>query len=918
MHIDEDTGFRDLEAQLASKEREWKELQAERVHQLETFLRKTQEECSTLRKQYKQLKEDFQFNLALLDERDRELEKYDAVTARALTVEQNRHAELNRLRQQITELEEQRAREEEERQEELSTHQHTAAQLRLQLDELQRTMSGENKSQMEKYEQMKMDLQRRIKSVEAEQSQQRQEMTAAFDGELRQREHEFNLKMDEMRAIVLAHDMKVKLLSKEAEVHCQAQLQATEALKASSEFCQQMQTQLQLKNQEVKEAIAVKDYRIKELEDELKQMGVKLKEEKDEDRKKYEDVVRTLKKRDAQLQAQRQAHTEQLQKADKHIVKLQEKMEAVTAQARCTQEAQQEALKQKDESIQRLHTEVEATRAEWDKYIRQVSSETVAKDTEMITLQEREAKLRAELERSRDQTERYKQDLSAGLMRERALEQKGVQVELEWQRRCEDLKAELYLADEQLIQELTQARDQAKAELKEKEQELQNLTVLLRSVKTERDQALQGLTPRGDSLASEEICRLQEQNSVLRAVVTQMRKDMEDFTHQLHRQHEAQPAQHPGSTSIKPSVQTQTDTGPATRSKDSQADHTRPQEQEMSPSTKPLGGAAGQSNLAASTVQPTEDLQVPDSSQLHNQGLRQGGERVSAVVKQVRETQMESALASIIQQSALVHRLREENLYLQARASGLDNVRHAKDNPPLLHTRLKRAAACIAHLSRDKQQLIEMVNRLRAQAAAAGPQEPEEPERDTSTERQTDQQQGRLSVLEQLQYQLTTQELQYALKQRTYTAAEQLHPRTNNHDPVTKQPANAHQEHTGAPERPQSKENTSPLSHSGLSRLRLSSEESLRSLQELWEILDHGRSSSIFSEGEGELSRKELARPGGSGVQMMVQGSGLTQSQPPTEVQPKRNVSKTPSKTKIHKPGASGKFSNIRNYNIKE
>lgn len=68
---------------------------------------------------------------------------------------------------------------------------------------------------------------------------------------------------------------------------------------------------------------------------------------------RYEDVVRALKKRDAQLEAERQGHTEQLQKADKHIVKLQEKMEALTAQAHCTQEAQQEALKQKDESIQR-------------------------------------------------------------------------------------------------------------------------------------------------------------------------------------------------------------------------------------------------------------------------------------------------------------------------------------------------------------------------------------------------------------------------------------------------------------------------------------------------------------------------------------------------------------------------------------
>lgn len=55
---------------------------------------------------------------------------------------------------------------------------------------------------------------------------------------------------------------------------------------------------------------------------------------------------------------------------------------------------------------------------------------------------------------------RYKRQLGAGLQREKALEQMKVQVELEWQRRCEDMKAQHYLANEQLIQELTQARDQ--------------------------------------------------------------------------------------------------------------------------------------------------------------------------------------------------------------------------------------------------------------------------------------------------------------------------------------------------------------------------------------------------------------------------------------------------------------------------
>lgn len=42
--------------------------------------------------------------------------------------------------------------------------------------------------------------------------------------------------------------------------------------------------------------------------------------------------------------------------------------------------------------------------------------------------------------------------------------------------------------------------------------------------------------------------------------------------------------------------------------------------------------------------------------------------------------------------------------------------------PPLLRSRLKRAASCIARLSREKQQLIEMGNRLRAQVTTAGPQ----------------------------------------------------------------------------------------------------------------------------------------------------------------------------------------------------
>ncbi|TNN50601.1 Coiled-coil domain-containing protein 57 [Liparis tanakae] len=131
MQSDGHSGLGALEAQLASKEKEWKELLAARDHQLEASLTEAQQESFFLRERYQQLREDFQFNLTIVEERDRELERYDVVTARALTAGHDRQGELSRLRLQVSELQQQRAREAEERRRQLTEG-------RLQLDQLKR------------------------------------------------------------------------------------------------------------------------------------------------------------------------------------------------------------------------------------------------------------------------------------------------------------------------------------------------------------------------------------------------------------------------------------------------------------------------------------------------------------------------------------------------------------------------------------------------------------------------------------------------------------------------------------------------------------------------------------------------------------------------------------------------------------
>ncbi|KAK5881746.1 hypothetical protein CesoFtcFv8_022508 [Champsocephalus esox] len=164
---------------------------------------------------------------------------------------------------------------------------------------------------------------------------------------------------------------------------------------------------------------------------------------------------------------------------------------------------------------------------------------------------------------------------------------------------------------------------------------------------------------------------------------------------------------------------------------------------------------------------------------------------------------------------------------------------------------------------------------------------------------------------------VSLQELQYALRQQHL-------PPSTTRGPSTEGAADPRaQGHTPSetPESSKAKEKTviqpqGSMQLSGVSRSLLSSEDSLQSLKELWEKLDHGFSSSMLSEGEAELSRRKVHEPGvaggadgGAGVQMTAEGTRApVHSRLAPEVQQKRIPSKTPSNKRMCK---------IRNYNVK-
>lgn len=89
---------------LARKEEEWRALQAHRCQLQEARLQAAHSQLHEAQGALRCLQEDFAYNLQVLEERDLELERYDAAFAEARGREEARQAELSELRVQVARL----------------------------------------------------------------------------------------------------------------------------------------------------------------------------------------------------------------------------------------------------------------------------------------------------------------------------------------------------------------------------------------------------------------------------------------------------------------------------------------------------------------------------------------------------------------------------------------------------------------------------------------------------------------------------------------------------------------------------------------------------------------------------------------------------------------------------------------------
>ncbi|XP_077184135.1 coiled-coil domain-containing protein 57 isoform X2 [Paroedura picta] len=869
---------KDLNELLICKEQELKELQTYQINFLKTKLQETERQLHEIHRKFNRLKEDFTYNLKVLEERDRELEHFDTLLTQLKIVENAKDAEVSDLKIQVDKL--QQALNQETKNQEALQFQYQQKLKEHQLD-LERLLSSKDSAMSHHckgYENMKRQLERKLQEIEDELALQQQELLVEFDAEMKKKEHEFRQKADEMSNLVLSLELKVKLLTKELEALKDAGMKAAESMKVAEAANLDLEKEVKCKDWEIKDLVAVKDAQIQDLESRLESVQMSWEKEKELSERKHAAIDHLAREKDRKLTSMKEAHVEQMHKWENKIRELQ---------------------------INKETLEMELHQAEW-RYT--------------DCLREKEAAI-----------EKYKQQLLLASEREEALERAKVQVELDWRRHSENAERDQYQKSEALIQSLLIARDQVTAELQKKEQKLHEVEMAMSSVTLERDQAVEvlkkhELLPEGTkqmtlkdnigateaSFLSPEIQRLQEQNNNLRAVIAEMRREMETLNNEE-------------SSSDRIKMKTQnTNRTPAVSLT---SDYVLYLEEEVRKlknkcwamnkeleNTSQIPSKFFATSLNASHCNKNTQTSCEDISK------RKSDEITGASLKK-HEAKAPHVDLTGIQENAMTRRLQDDSIHLKQcffdKGTGDGPHQHAGNYAKVMKGKLKEAVKKISNLSKEKQQLLEMVNRLRAELGAVSKEGSQNSQSSKQTQgciflgalhpkevaRET---KHRLLALEHLQYQLTSQ---IQARSESFFRNDTVGLQENEilvplQDPQLR------------------KENPSQLQQG-----QLPSPGTDSSLQDVWQILERGSNPSILSarsnndqEEYQDLHGAEKYEETEEKACMYLeraQSASLTITGNKFNVQPKLKPNKS-SYILPRKLHTSKQTNRIRNYNVKD
>ncbi|GFR91486.1 coiled-coil domain-containing protein 57-like [Elysia marginata] len=283
------------------KEKEWREVLESRIESLESTLVQKDKVLFDEKSKFHELKEHFKYNLKLLEERDRELEKYDISFQEVRASLNSKNAELSELKIHIDDLKNVINREEKAKDELQSNYQRRLREKQAEVDDYKSSKDNEVQCERTEYEQFRRNLHKQLASVHGELETQKRELTTEFESAMKKREHEFKLQKDELEAKVFEHDLKVKLLEKELELTRSSNQQTLNHAEEVESSQRELEKSIKQKEWELADMKAVKDSQIAELESKLLASESANKKMHEDFQRKYKRELKAAAEREEEL-----------------------------------------------------------------------------------------------------------------------------------------------------------------------------------------------------------------------------------------------------------------------------------------------------------------------------------------------------------------------------------------------------------------------------------------------------------------------------------------------------------------------------------------------------------------------------------------------------------------------------------------
>ena len=534
-------GTEKLRTLAAQKEKEWRDVENQRIQSLELALENLQKEQKHEKDKFLSLKEDFKHNLKLISEQDADLCKYESDICELKVQLVAKEREMSDVKIQMADLETDLKRERQDKHEVHKILQKRIREKQAEVEQYYCKKDAEIVEERREIETFKQKLERRVIELEEELEIQRRELNTEFESTMKKREHEFRLQQDEISSQLLAQQLKVKLLEQELESLKKEKAIHQQELYNAEENCRHVEKELKQSQWQKDDELAITHAKLSDMQLKVQNAEAALNRAKEDFERKHVELDSRAKEKDLLLHQVKEAFVEKeyLVQEETNTLKQQiTERDVVYRQLQWDKIEMERQLEQKIEQLQDEKNEVEMKLTKNENDVLSLKSTT---DGEVLVLQDQVSQFKIQIEERKKDIERYKRELLSAAEREASLEKSKAQLSLDWQRKCEDIENKQFEKSENLVKSLTKTRDIAQANMKELQREVEHKDQLIQMLSVEREQAFATLKQYGVTIdrnvtydvddlppsITEQVQSIQHQNDTLKQVIRSMRDEME-------------------------------------------------------------------------------------------------------------------------------------------------------------------------------------------------------------------------------------------------------------------------------------------------------------------------------------------------------------------------------------------------------